>query len=119
MTSTALPLSSTITSIDLTSLATATFGTSAQNTIGTVRALWAGNVIIDNAIRYTGGSNDRDPILVRIGGTIPTNTTTGYFAEDVDMDGKVKYTGNGNDRDPILVNIGGTVPTNSRLEQLP
>ena len=81
--------------------------------------LWAGDVNTDGQVQYTGGGNDRDPVLVLIGGTIPTNTTTGYHAADVNMDGVVKYTGSGNDRDPILVTIGGTVPTNIRAAQHP
>ena len=63
--------------------------------------------------------NDRDPILVAVGGTVPTATVSGYLPTDVNMDGRVKYTGSVNDRDPILVNVGGTVPTNTRVEQLP
>ena len=27
-------------------------------------------------VRYTGTNNDRDPILVNIGGTVPTNTVS-------------------------------------------
>ncbi len=81
--------------------------------------LWAGNVVRNTTLKYTGESNDRDPILTAIGGTVPTNTTSGYMVEDVNLDGLVKYTGNGNDRDPILSNIGGSVPTNTRTEQLP
>jgi hypothetical protein len=70
-------------------------------------------------LKYTGADSDRDAVLTRIGGVVPTATASGYFAEDVNMDGTVKYTGVGNDRDRILVNIGGTVPTNIRLQQLP
>ena len=81
--------------------------------------LWAGNTIADDILKYTGQNNDRDPILQRIGGGVPTNTVTGYFIEDCNMNGVVKYTGSLNDRDPILVNIGGVVPTNTRQEQLP
>lgn len=85
--------------------------------------LWAGNVTIDSPgpvqLKYTGTNNDRDPILVAVGGTIPTNTVGGYRSQDVTMDGITKYTGTSNDRDPILVNVGGTVPTNTRQEQLP
>jgi len=29
---------------------------------------------LDGQVKYTGASNDRDPILVNIGGTVPTNT---------------------------------------------
>ena len=32
------------------------------------------DVNLDGIVRYTGASNDRDPILVNIGGTVPTNT---------------------------------------------
>ena len=81
--------------------------------------LWAGNSRDDGFVKYTGANNDRDPILTRIGGVVPTNTATGYFTEDVNLNGEVKYTGGSNDRDPILNNIGGNVPTGSRVEQLP
>lgn len=120
MTAAPVTLSATTSSIDFSSTATATFGTAAQKTIGTVNALWAGNVNGDAQIRYTGAGNDRDPILVAIGGSAPNSTVTGqYRLEDVNMDGTVKYTGPGNDRDPILVNIGGSTPNNTRTQQLP
>ena len=70
-------------------------------------------------MKYTGSSNDRDAIIVFIGGTTPNNSLPGYRPEDVNLDGQVRYTGSGNDRDPILVNVGSTLPTNTRLEQLP
>jgi hypothetical protein len=95
------------------------FGTQPTKDINGVQVLWAGNTNPDNQIKYTGTANDRDPILLRIGGIIPTNTVMGYFIEDVNMDGIVKYTGSENDRDIILVNIGGVVPTNIRLGQVP
>ena len=81
--------------------------------------LWTGNVLRDAQLKYTGANNDRDPVLVAVGGTLPTNTINGYHQSDVNLDGTVKYTGSGNDRDPILVNIGGSVPTSVRAEQLP
>ncbi|MBP7450747.1 MAG: putative metal-binding motif-containing protein [Flavobacteriales bacterium] len=105
--------------VDLTFAATATYGTDARKDVDGTMVLWAGDVNTDGQVQYTGGGNDRDPVLVLIGGTIPTNTTTGYHAADVNMDGVVKYTGSGNDRDPILVTIGGTVPTNIRAAQHP
>lgn len=119
MTATSVALSGTATMVDLTSPGTGTYGTQAEKTIGSVQVLWAGNAVLDHALRYTGVNNDRDPVLTRIGGTIPTATVNGYFPEDMNMDGTVKYTGPGNDRDPILLNIGGTIPTNIRMEQLP
>jgi hypothetical protein len=69
--------------------------------------------------KYTGDSNDRDPILSAIGGTVPTNTEAGYFNTDTNLDGVVKYTGVGNDRDMILSNIGGTVPRTPALSNFP
>lgn len=95
------------------------YGTDAMKVDGNDRMLWAGDVDHDGSLRYIGQDNDRDPILVAIGGSVPTNTVTGYKLEDVNLDGVVKYIGQDNDRDPILVNIGGSVPTSTRQEQLP
>jgi hypothetical protein len=81
--------------------------------------MWDGNTNFDNTVKYAGQNNDRDPILSRIGGVIPTNIVMGYYLEDVNMDGFVKYTGQNNDRDNVLFNIGGTVPTNIKTQQIP
>ncbi len=105
--------------VDFTSPNLALFGTDAMKVIGNDRMLWAGDVNQDGELKYTGQFNDRDPILVSIGGNVPTNSVSGYKLEDVNLDGVVKYTGQFNDRDPILVNIGGNVPTNVRQAQLP
>ncbi|MEO8590268.1 MAG: beta-propeller fold lactonase family protein [Flavobacteriales bacterium] len=105
--------------VDFRDPALATWGTEARKFLSGLYALWAGNTYGDGVLRYTGAENDRDPILVRIGGAVPTATVAGYHIEDVNLDGSVRYTGTNNDRDPILVNIGGTVPTNTRTEQLP
>ncbi len=119
MTASSVALSTSTVTIDLTSTASATFGTNARKTVGSVTVLWSGNALRDISIAYTGANNDRDPILVRVGSSTPNNTTAGYFAEDVNMDGVVKYTGASNDRDPILVNVGNTTPNNVRTEQVP
>ncbi len=119
MTATTRALSGTATTVDFTVAATTTYGTEARKTIGSALVLWAGNCNADNTLAYTGAPNDRDPILVRIGGSVPTNTVIGYYLEDVNLDGVVSYTGTLNDRDPILVNIGGSVPTAVRQAQLP
>ncbi len=81
--------------------------------------MWMGNVFRDGQLKYIGTDNDRDPVLLRVGGTTPNNTVTGYWLEDATLDGVVKYIGVGNDRDPMLVNVGSTIPNNVRLEQLP
>lgn len=120
MTAAPIALNGSVFSLDLTQVSTATFGTEACKAINGRQVLWAGNVLRDGTLRYTGENNDRDPVLQSIGGSTPTNTSAlGYFPEDVNMDGVTRYTGNGNDRDPVLLNVGGSVPTNTRVEQLP
>ena len=119
MSASPIALSGTAVTIDFRNGATGTYGTNAQKTVGTQRALFAGNVVRDDRLKYAGSANDRDPILTAIGGAVPTATTPGYRIEDVNLDGTVKYAGSANDRDPILVNIGGSVPTNTRVEQVP
>lgn len=106
-------------SYDFTDGSTPVYGTEATKLVDDVQVLWAGNCLNDATLRYTGQGNDRDPILVAIGGTVPTSTTAGYLPTDVNMDGHVRYVGFGNDRDPILQNVGGTVPTAIRPQQLP
>lgn len=105
--------------LDLTLLATALYGTEPTTTISGFRALWAGDVNTNGIIAYSGSGNDRDQVLSRIGGIVPTNTVAGYHREDANLDGMVSYTGSGNDRDVILQTIGGIVPTQTRAAQLP
>ena len=83
------------------------------------QGLWAGDVTFKGESKYTGASNDRDPILVTVGSTTPNNTVNGYSTRDTNMDGVVKYTGSNNDRDRILVNMGSTTPNGIRVQQLP
>jgi hypothetical protein len=106
-------------SLNFSDPATTVFGTNARRVQGPRATLWAGDVLSDGVIRYTGGDNDRDLLLQALGGVIPTNTLAGYRAEDVNLDGVVRYTGENNDRDIILQSIGGVVPTNTRQEQMP
>ena len=122
MTQNALALSGTATSVNFTSAGQATYGSNARKSVTgafPAQVLWAGNVVVDDQVKYTGTGNDRDLILQAIGGVVPTNTAAGYLGADVDLNGQVKYTGSDNDRDIILQNIGGVVPTNTRVEQLP
>jgi hypothetical protein len=107
------------TTVDLGNGSVPTYGTDAMHVQNGHHALWAGNAVWDDRLKYVGSDNDRDLILLRIGGSVPTNTINGYWSEDVTLDGVVKYVGNGNDRDVILQNIGGIIPTAVRLEQLP
>ena len=105
--------------VDLTSPSTSTFGTDAQREVDGVMMLWPGDARGNGDVRYFGPANDRDAILISIGGMTPTATVIGYHREDVNLDGEVKYMGVGNDRDVILQTIGGDVPTAVRVEQGP
>lgn len=120
MSSLALTLGPSVVNYDFSLPAFATYGTNARTTLAPNRmGQWSGNAIRDNVLKYTGASNDRDPILLQVGSTVPTNTVPGYSKNDVNLDGVVKYTGPGNDRDPIIVNLGGNTPNATRTEQLP
>jgi hypothetical protein len=119
MTASPVALGAAPATVDLSSAATTTWGTSARKTIGTVQALWAGDATFNGEVKYTGSGNDRDPLLTTVGSTTPNNTAAIYSTRDVNLNGEVKYTGSGNDRDPILVNVGSTTPNNVRVAQLP
>jgi hypothetical protein len=123
MTATPVGLYGVARSVDFRSNYTSTWGMDAQQSIdANTKGLWPGNVSHTagvQRIKYIGASNDRDPVLQRIGGNTPNLTLPGYYIEDVNMNGVVKYVGNNNDRDVILQVIGGTLPTAVRVEQLP
>ncbi|MBK7382891.1 MAG: hypothetical protein IPI81_06075 [Flavobacteriales bacterium] len=113
-----LALGATLTTVDLTDPATATFGTEAQQEVNGVRMLWPGDATSDAAIKYVGPFNDRDKILVAIGGSNVNAVLPGYRTEDVNLDGVVKYVGTANDRDVILQVLDGSINA-VRLEQRP
>ncbi|MBP6310683.1 MAG: hypothetical protein KA408_00320 [Flavobacteriales bacterium] len=119
MTAAPIALSAAPTMVDLTDPTTPVYGTDARAQLNDVMGLWQGNVTPNTEVKYTGTENDRDPILARIGGVVPTNSVVGYWPEDVNLDGVVRYTGVNNDRDQVLLVIGGVVPTATRAEQLP
>jgi hypothetical protein len=116
----AVALSNTTTTLDFTTpTPSLLYGTNPQKDLGGGKfGLYMGNVIQDGILKYSGSSNDRLPILTKIGGTNITATVNGYFIEDCNMDGVVKYSGSSNDRLPILTNIGGTNITATIAEQL-
>ncbi|MCB9183330.1 MAG: hypothetical protein H6591_05380 [Flavobacteriales bacterium] len=96
------------------------YGSAPQTAMGGVQCLWPGDAVADGTIRYIGADNDRDPLLVAIGGNTPTNVVSNVYSPlDVNMDGRVQYVGNGNDRDFSLTTVGGSVPTATRTQQLP
>lgn len=120
MTATPRTLNATETMVDFTLSSTATYGTNARVNVNGIMAMPSGDTNGSGSVSYTGAGNDRDVVLLAIGGSVPTNTLNNvYDRRDVNLDGKVMYTGTGNDRDVILQAIGGTVPTAVRTQQLP
>lgn len=105
--------------VDLRQSAVGTYGTDARRMRGAVMTMWSGDAVGNAMIRYTGAGNDRDPMLQRVGGVVPTATVIGYHPEDVNLDGVVKYTGLNNDRDVIILALPGGLITGTRMEQLP
>ena len=94
-------------------------GNLATNLLDGRRVMVPGDCVRDGVVRYSGADNDRDPVLARVGGSVPTNVVNGYFSEDLNLDGVVRYAGSANDRDIILLSIGGSIPTNTRVAQFP
>jgi hypothetical protein len=119
MTSTALSFGPDGTPLDFTLATTPVWGTNARKDVGGKQFLWSGDANGNGQVKYTGSGNDRDAILVLIGGTQPNAIVDGYYRQDVNMDGQVKYGGPGNDRDRILLTIGGTTPNAVRTGQVP
>ena len=114
------PITTTPAVLNFRSPGTPVHGTNARRTVNSVMTLWSGDANGNGAVKYSGSSNDRDPILIAVGSTTPNASITGqYRREDVNMDGAVRYTGSGNDRDPILLNVGSTTPNAVRVQQLP
>ncbi|MCB0794952.1 MAG: PQQ-dependent sugar dehydrogenase [Flavobacteriales bacterium] len=120
MTADPVGLDRDLTLVDLSSAATNVAGTDPRLELVNGRmAMFAGDALKDEVLKYTGSSNDRDRILLTIGGSVPTAVVFGYNDQDLNMDGKVKYAGQANDRDVLLNMINGSVPTAVRMGSLP
>lgn len=120
MTAAPVALSAINTVINFTASGFAAYGTNALNSVGARKVLWSGDTNSNGEVKYIGAGNDRDPILIAIGGSVPTNVVHNVYSPlDVNMDGSLRYVGNNNDRDPILLTVGGSTPNNTRVQQLP
>lgn len=69
----------------------------------------SGDINRDNALKYSGPSNDRSFVQSKIGSILPsatlTSTVNGYFIEDLNMNGVLKYSGPQNDPSLIQQNL--------------
>ena len=124
MTAAPVQLSVTPTTLDFRAPTTACYTRPSPNsdaprrTVGSTRTLWTGNITADDRVKYAGAGNDRDALLVLLGGQ-PNTVNASYTVHDVNLDGFAKYTGSGNDRDPILITVGSTTPNGVRIQQVP
>lgn len=114
-----ITLGPTAATLDLTNPATPVFGIEAMMQVDGVRMLWPGDATANGEVKYVGQGNDRDRVLIAIGGGNVLSTLSGYHMEDVNLDGGVRYVGANNDRDVILQAIGGQDAHAVRAEQRP
>ncbi|MBD2699169.1 hypothetical protein IC229_00875 [Spirosoma sp. BT702] len=76
-----------------------------------VRALWAGNSVHNNKVKYIGNGTDLPGILSNVlsypgsAGAYNFSNAFGYFIGDINMDGRALYIGSGNDGAFILSNV--------------
>ncbi len=76
-----------------------------------VRALWAGNSVHNNKVKYIGNGTDLPGILTNVlsypgsAGAYNFSNAYGYFIGDINMDGRALYIGAGNDGAFILTNV--------------
>ena len=96
------------TTLDFTNPAFPIRGDAGQMEVNGTRMLWPGDTNTNAYIRYVGQMNDRDRILVALGGS-PLGMINGYHPEDTNLDGQVKYVGSENDRDVILQTLDGNL----------
>ncbi|WP_337045235.1 hypothetical protein [Emticicia sp. 17c] len=119
MTANAISMTSTVTTIDFTTMSSTQLYNSAsydgyeQVDVNGKKALWAGNANANTKVKYTGSGNDQSLILNQVL-TYPANSaqtynydlaTPVYSLGDINMDAKVKYRGSGNDANFILNNV--------------
>ena len=113
-----IPLSNNYrTSLDLTNGTTLLAGQNPLKSIGSVFALYGGDVNRNGQIAYNGLNSDRVVILKSVGLLTPNNQFYGYHSEDATMDGSVRYNGAANDRVLILSVVGLATPNNVIFQQ--
>ncbi|WP_019987197.1 Ig-like domain-containing protein [Rudanella lutea] len=134
----AVPLSTTTTVVDFRNPSTPTYTTTstssytqvtvdqAQVVVSQGVAMWAGNILADNApvaprnqIIYQGTDNDVNGIYQQVvnapanGLKSPFYRLRGYFSGDVNLDGQTLFQGTGNDVELIYQNVVKNHPGNS------
>jgi hypothetical protein len=91
--------------IDLKNGATSTIrGTANTNYVntGAVNMLYAGNVNLNGNVRYSNSFNDKDDILLILGGNQLGLINNNYHRGDINMNRNVRYSNAQNDKDYLL-----------------
>lgn len=92
------------------------FATSADGRV----LLWGGNGNQNGNTRYTGGSNDKDVLLLTtLGGNTSTIISNTYSRSDYNMNKTVRFTGGANDKDFLLINVLSSNTNQIRNQALP
>ncbi|GAB3022968.1 cadherin-like domain-containing protein [Spirosoma pulveris] len=133
MTATAVPLSTTGTLVDFTTMTSAQLWNTTvgsfnyegweQITVGAKQAMWAGDASYNGKVKYQGANNDLITIFSEVIAAQPGNPSPlynydnalGYYFGDVNMDGKVKYQGTTNDTSLIFTNVISNYQTPSQM----
>jgi len=92
--------------------------TPARKQVGSVYTLIAGDANENRNVKYNGGSNDKNAIMMAIGFFNLNGTIYGYRNEDVNMDGKVRFNNQENDKLFFLNEVISLSPTGSPNEIL-
>ncbi|MBK7883799.1 MAG: hypothetical protein IPJ81_08355 [Chitinophagaceae bacterium] len=109
-----------ITSIDFTDINTETFGTNAQYILNNKAMLWGGDGNANGVVRFNGGLNDKDYLLLHcLGGDAIKVLILVYNNGDYNMNGLVNYNGGTNDKDFLLASMLKSDAAASIKEQRP
>ena len=120
MTATTRSLSQTTTAVDLTLASTATFGTNARRTVGSLMTMWGGNANLNANVRYIGPGNDRLVLANSVGVTTPAAIVSNVYSNaDINLNSNIRYLGPGNDRLYLLNAVGSQTPGVVITQQLP
>jgi hypothetical protein len=98
----------------------AAFTTATHPVLTSVNLLWGGNMNSNANVRYTGGANDKDYLLITtLGNNQFTIINNSYNAADGNMNKSVRYTGGANDKDFILITVLGNNQFTTRNQAIP
>jgi hypothetical protein len=112
MTGNSVPLSySSNPLIDFTISTTAT----SQATVGSYKAMWAGDANGDKKVIYSGLNDDRAAILSAMGVSANSILFNVYDNADLDMNGTLKYFGTKSENYPIMITVMSNIGSRTTI----